>query len=515
MSKNIHTASKAREFDRKAIDETGIPSLVLMEHAAIGCADFLQKAFPEESEFLIFCGPGNNGADGLAIARLLKNRGQNAACLLDENGPLSPDEKIQLNAAKNLGIEIHPYGQVSSLLAGSRQQGNPAVLVDALFGSGLSRPITEGSAFDGLIAQINEADLPVVSIDIPSGLDGNTGHAQAAVRADITLALDCLKTGHILDQGPACSGKLEVVDITIPESFHAEDPEQIIRIDEDLAASLLPSRSPLGYKGKFGKVLMCGGSMAMQGAIAMASEACFHAGCGTLTLFTPKPAARVLASKMDLAMILEAPHINGYFAKEAAGRLDLLVQNYSLLGAGNGIGRGEGAQAVTASVLASDKPLVLDADGLSCAALQPESLNRKAPLILTPHVGEFSRLSGKTMAEIESDPLGAMDQFMKEHPGVILVLKSDVTFVTDGHRKFALVHPNSALSKGGSGDVLCGLITGLFAQGMKPLDAAVLGVWIHSAAAALAEDPFTFTPLQLIENLPPVFRKLMDLKKAA
>lgn len=505
MPKFIQSALQARQSDQNTI-ASGVPSLVLMENAARQIAGRIAAENPRKVLFV--CGPGNNGADGLAAARLLKqkNKNINIVCLFE--GKSSPDEDVQITAARNAGIPILDYSHIDLI---GDLDAETDIIADCLFGSGLSRPVA-GKIAD-LILQINQTPAKVFSIDIASGLDGNTGEILgSAVKADVTLALDSIKEGQIRNDGPACSGNVEVFDILIPEQNH---DCQFYVLDEELAASFLPKRSVSSHKGTYGKGLLVGGSLPMQGALAMAAKACFHAGIGTVTLYTPKEAAIALASKMDLAMIVSAPSMNGFFDLEAVVALPELLKNYSVFLAGNGMGTGKGARLVMECLMESDVKLVADADGLNCLALKKELLARKSAYIMTPHVKEFSRLSGFSVSDILRDPVACARTFIEKYPNVTLVLKGEQTIVADRTRMAWICHPNSALAKGGSGDVLAGLITGLYAQVSDPFKAACLGVYIHNQASfeSLDIDPAFFTPLNLIENFNPVFLRLRRLQQ--
>lgn len=526
MTSTVHTADAARRFDAEAIENLHIPSLVLMEHAAAKMTESITRNFPEATEIAILCGPGNNGADGLAIARLLAHAGRRPHVYIDENARLSPDEKTWLQSIRAQQIPADSFEQFSAKTGLKESAGKFDLIVDALFGSGLNRPLT--GRWADLVEAVNSSGLPVVSVDIPSGINGNTGKGETAVQCDLTLALDCLKTGHLFNYGKTASGKIEILDITIPSWLHEQDPEKIFLIDRMMASRGLPVRSDALNKGRFGKILMCGGSLAMQGALSMAAMSCFHAGIGTLTLYTPKSAAQALASKLDLAMILAADEVQGFFSVDAAGRLEDLLDRYTFASCGNGMGTGLGAMEVTRTMLASNLGLVLDADGLNCAARHPEWLSRQAPLILTPHLAEFSRLSGFSLQEIEEDPLRCIRTFMEVHPNVILILKSDMTFVAGQSRIALLNEPCSALSKGGSGDVLAGLAAALCAQTDDYFEACCSAVYIHNRAARQAcfdernphrprrkINPACFTPLDLISHYSMVFNELDLIRQKA
>lgn len=497
------SASQARSADSYAISNLQIPSLVLMENAAQATADAIRN-LPDIQRVQIVCGPGNNGADGLALARILAcSDHKKVQVYLDEN-KLSADEAHQLAICKALKLTVLPLDAFTP---------HADLIVDALFGNGLNRALT--SPFTELITLINTSHIPVLSIDMPSGINATSGRIMGnAIKADHTVALDCLKWGHLLADGRLHSGKITVADIGIPPTSHAKNGAIPI-LNEQQAADFLPVRDPCGNKGTFGKVLLVGGSFRMQGALSMAADSCFHAGCGTVTLFTPDSAARAIASKMDLAMIIPAKEDeHGFFDEQAADELAPMISSYSLIGVGNGMGTGDGALAVLKTAIAAKLPMVIDADGINLLAKNPELLNQiTRPTILTPHLKEFSRLINKPMNEVLANPFDLAAQFCKDHPALTLILKSDFTLVINAWRSVFIHRPDPALAKGGSGDVLCGLVSGLYAQKKDAFAMAALGAYIHNQAARDHISAYTFTPLDLIQNFPAVFVRLTSLQQ--
>ncbi|MBF0578573.1 NAD(P)H-hydrate dehydratase [Erysipelotrichaceae bacterium RD49] len=496
------SAKAARTADSFAIQTLQIPSLVLMENAANAVARAVLE-LPDVKRIQIVCGPGNNGADGLAAARILAGSdSKKVQIYLDEN-KLSQDEAHQLAICKALKLSVAPLDAFSP---------NADLIIDALFGNGLNRPLRQ--EYSTLVALINASRIPVLSIDIASGLDATTGKILgAAIKAQWTIALDCLKWGHLLAEGKNQSGKITVADIGIPAAAHANG-DCLALLDASKAASLLPDRSPYGNKGTFGKVLLIGGSFQMQGALSMAAQSCFHAGCGTMTLFTPVPAAKAIASKMDLAMIFPAAaDEKGFFDRSAADQLSEVIGKYQTLAIGNGMGTGDGALAVLKTAIAAKLPMVIDADAINLLAKNLQLLDQiERPAILTPHLKEFSRLINRPLADVLADPFTLAAGFCKAHPNLTLVLKSDFTIIMNAWRSMVVWRPDPALAKGGSGDVLCGLISGLYAQKKDAFAMAALGVYIHNAAAKNRVSEFTFTPLDLIANYPEVFCALEKAK---
>lgn len=495
MNTPLCNAAQARQADQYAIQTIGIPSLVLMENAAQAiCRHILQN--PKTRHIQIVCGPGNNGADGLACARILSLAGRQVQIYLDEDR-LSKDEAVQLSICRNLGLSLFPLDQFEP-------RGD--LIIDALFGNGLSRAVSE--PWLSLIKMINAADIPVLSIDVPSGLNATTGNPMPlAIEADQTLCLDCLKTGLLLSQGRAHAGKVDVLDIGIPLLAHQEHPLTLLE-NAGMAAGWLPERSCSAHKGSFGKVLLAGGSCQMSGALTLAALACFHCGCGLLSVFAPKPAALLVAAKTNLAMTISGPSTSdGFFDPEAANQLADLADRFCVLGCGNGMGVGPGAQAIVHQALQSDLSLVIDADGLNVLADHMEWLAQRSNVVLTPHLQEFARLCQADLTDVLASPFEMAQDFIRRYPGVTLVLKSDWTLVIDTRRAVLLNHPNDALAKGGSGDVLCGMICAFLAQHSDPFSASALAVWGHNQAANNA-NPYSFSAHNLIDQLKEVWQSL-------
>ncbi len=487
----VHTADVARQIDKKAIETIGIPSMVLMEHAAIQVSAIITEKYSVHDSIAIVCGPGNNGGDGLAIARLLKEKGYDVdVCIISQH--LSKDEELQRNILNQLDIPIFH----------TLQRPHYDVIVDCIFGNGLSRPV-EGKYRD-VIIEINQRSSQVVSVDVPSGLDATTGRILGCcINATLTIALDCYKQGHLLHQGPDVVGELIGVDIGIPSQLH---PAQSQWIDKDVAC--LPSRPKNSHKGTYGKCLMIGGSQSMHGAITLAANACYRSGVGTLTLMIPDSIGDILASKMDFAMQLRMPDRGGFFSEESIPMIKEKINDFEFISIGNGIGRTETTKKIVEIILESDKPVILDADAFWNIKDQTELLNRKYPTICTPHVKELSLLLDCSTSSIVEDPFQATEDFCNKYPNVTLVLKSNVTIVSKHHKSYVLYAPNSGLSKGGSGDILCGIIAGLYGQSKETVQSCITGVFVHSQAAKQNKDPMALLPDDIIENLDATYKKL-------
>lgn len=500
MKTTICTAAQARLADKTAIHEHKIPSLILMEHAALGCTKIIQKHLQPGDQILILCGPGNNGGDGLAIARLLQR-----PCFVyaPKASSMSNDERIQWDMLeKNEQVHFSSFEETLSLMQ------NADMVIDALFGNGLSRNI-EGN-YKTLIDAVNASNAFVISIDINSGLDATTGKIlNACIISDLTICLDCIKTGQLINDGKKVCSKLECLSIGIPQTIHASLKTAIL-LDSEEAKQLLPRRSNDGHKGTFGKALMIGGSYAMHGAITMAARACYQSGIGTLTCFVPNCIHDILAQKMEFAMLKNGDDIDGYFSKDAAQKLSNEIGKYDIVTIGNGMGQLESTKAMVQKALQLSTCTLFDADACWAIREHPELLRQDFSIILTPHIKEMTYLCHRNLSEILQDPFGTVQEFCTSYPNCTLVLKSDITLIGHKDQMYVLHQPNSALAKGGSGDILCGIIAGLYGQCRNAFQAAAIGTYIHSCCAKQKKDPACFMPEDLIHQIPSVFQSLRE-----
>lgn len=503
MKTYVHSAKTARKLDEQAQKQYGIPPIVLMENAARAIGRVILEQ-PDAECVDIICGPGNNGADGMAIARVLALAGREVCVYIDKTIKPAQEYKTQLDIITQMKLPIRDIRSFAP-------KGD--LILDAMFGSGLSRPVR--TPWKEVIQKINADETPVWCVDIPSGLEGSSGRVLGwAVKASRTLALDCLKSGFFLNDGPYCTGKVDVLDIAIPEELHLRELKTSWILNENDVSDFLPERPIKGHKGMFGRVLLAGGSRFMQGAVTMAASSACRSGCGLVMVYAPESAALSTACKLNMPTIYPALEKDGFFACEAVEGLLDRIKWCDAAGSGMGIGQSEGSWQIVKTLLDSSLPLVLDADALNLIS-QRELPVREAPTILTPHLKEFSRMCQLSVEKIEEDPFTAAAYYIQQHPGITLVLKSNWTLIADG-KQFAFLNlPCSALAKGGSGDVLSGLISGLLGYQKDPFKAACLGVWIHNAAGHLAGNPYTCIPDDLIHNFTPVFDRLMELKQAS
>lgn len=497
-----------QQIDKIAISHYGIPSVLLMEHAAYSVFLYMKEKELLE-DVLILCGVGNNGGDGFALARQLYLWGKESVTVvfLSDEQHLSEDAKVYYTMCVSMGIPIVTYTSsgLTSLLKGTQ------VIVDALFGTGLSRAIT-GNEYK-VIEEVNKSELKIISIDMPSGIDANTGQRLGiAIKADVTITFELPKVGQCIYPGINDVGELYVTHIGIPKQVLKETPACAYAIDKAYAKTLLPKRPTRSNKGTFGKVLMIGGQTGMSGAITLAVMSCLKSGAGTVTAAVPENIHDIMEQKVTEIMTLPMPSEEGHIGKEAIKVLSELFQKYDVIGIGPGIGRSEVIKQIIQELLKSEKPCVIDADGLY--ALKPylkDAKNRKAPIVITPHPGEMAYLIEDNIPALLENALDKVCQFAKDY-GIITVLKLERTLIADKEGTLYInTTGNSGLAKGGSGDVLTGMITSFLAQGMRPEEAAHLGVYIHGKTAdylADQESIYTLLPSRLIDNLHVAFKVL-------
>ena len=454
----IVTPQRMREIEGCAINALGIDGLLLMERAALCLAQEIRKEQP--ARVLCVCGLGNNGGDAWACARMLHLWGIKTEIL-----PLAPVEALKGDALKNARIcENLGIQQVSMDALG----GDYDVVVDGIFGTGLSRA-PEG-VFAEAIKGINASKAKVFAVDIPSGVDGETGQVlSCAVKADVTVTFQWAKYGHYLYPAPEYVGRLVIADIGIPEPRESFDA---CILTEEEAEMLKPVRERNAYKNQFGHALLCAGSRGMAGAAILASTACMRAGAGLLTVATDE--AHVMPhiqSCVPAAMCMSAQHLKDALPGKTA------------VGFGPGIGRTETGARLLEEVLCCGLPAVVDADGLWHLANAQDLMHGRKTTVLTPHMGEMARLLGRAV----TDPVKDAQDYAAQHSCVVL-LKGACTVIAapDGRLAFNVIG-TQGMATAGSGDTLTGIILALLAQGLDGFDAARLGAYLHAQAGLRAE----------------------------
>ena len=509
------TAELMRQIDRAAIDKHGISSLELMENAGRGIAEqlILQNIIDPASDakVVIFCGKGNNGGDGLVVGRYLNNAGIDIKIFfIGPANKLSDDALVNHARAVEAGAAVEELKSINDI--------NPNLhcthIIDAILGTGFEGA-PHGLAAE-LIEYINRQNAIVISVDLPSGLNADNGqHEGAVVRADFTLTLALPKYGLFLSPGRALAGQVEIVPIGIPDEVFEKFklPHQLITAE--LVVSKLPKRKPDGHKGDFGYLLIIAGSTGLTGAAELTANSAMRSGCGMVRVACPSSIQSVMATKLTEIMTHPLPDVakKGALALRALGEIRKLALDYDAIALGPGIGRHhETMELVKRFVAENEKPIVIDADGLFALASNIDVLKKtKAPTVLTPHAGEFKRLTGIDAPADIHKRFEIAQSFAKEF-NVVLFLKGSPTIIAtpDGN---SYLNPtgNSGMAKGGSGDVLTGIIASLLAQGLSVENAAVCGAYIHGLAGDFAADALTPCAMiagDIIDFLPGAFAAL-------
>lgn len=478
----LATRDAIREIDRRAISELGINGLILMENAGRSASSVICAEFPHARSVAIFAGSGNNAGDGFVVARHLRSRGLSVATYLT-----SPPEKFTGDALTNF-LALRNIGGDIRLLEGGFGCYTPSdVVVDALFGTGLTRQV-EGFYRD-VIEFINSLPAPKVALDLPSGLDADTGHPLGVcVRAQVTVTFILPKLGLATYPGAEYAGKVYLAPLTTPPFLEDAIPYEIVDF-KTLRAFFRPRRQDT-HKGTYGHLLVLAGSPGKTGAATLSAIGALRVGTGLVTVGVPESLNPIFETNLIEAMTEPLPetprHTLGRQALEPA--LSLLSERKTALVIGPGISTEEDTASFVMEVLAEARvPVVVDADAITCVARDPKVLLRmKAPCVLTPHPGEMSRLCGIETADIQSNRPQVARDFAAKY-NVYLVLKGARTVVASPDGK-VFINPtgNAGMASGGMGDVLSGAIGGFLAQRIPPLQAATLGVFLHGFAGDLA-----------------------------
>jgi NAD(P)H-hydrate epimerase len=458
----LFRAEQVREFDRRAIEDQGIPGYELMTRAGRAAWHLASEMFPSARRWLVVCGAGNNAGDGYVVARLAQAAGRHPVVRwLKDPESLCGDAHTAWAAYRDAGGEAAAWD-------GASVPDRCDLIVDALLGTGLDRPVS--GPWADAVAAVNDAGRPVVALDVPSGLNADTGAEMgAAVRADLTVTFVGMKLGLLTGRGPALCGRVRFAGLAIPPAALAMEPAAH-RLREDALNRVLPKRVRDGHKGRYGHALVVGGGEGMGGAPRLAAEAALRSGAGLVSVATvPEHVAPLLASCPE---VMTRGVSNG-------GDLDPMLKRATLVALGPGLGQTDWSRKMFTRALASGRPLVLDADGLNLLADNPL---RRDDWVLTPHPGEAARLLGATVGEVEADRPGAVRALQDRYGGVV-ILKGAGTLVCDGEGPLSLCdRGNPGMATAGMGDVLTGIVAGLAVQSGRLAEAAAFGVLVHALA---------------------------------
>lgn len=500
----IFSADQIKSIDAFTIQSEPIVSIDLMERAASKCSRWIMKNYEVETIFKVCCGLGNNGGDGLAIARQLLEHGYKVEVfIINYSDKCSEDFLINKKRLENLFPRfLMEVNDVSHLPHFQKSD----IIIDALFGIGLSNPLT------GLVAEcvnvMNESEAVIIAIDVPSGLfvDKHSDKNSSIIKAQHTLTFQNPKLGFMFAENNMYVGNGHVLDIDLKWTEEIQSNYQSFYVTEESIKQLIKPRQKFSHKGTFGHSLLVVGSYGKMGAAIMSAHALLRSGSGLLTVCVPQCGYDIMQTSVPEAMAL----VNG---NEFIQFNELDISFYSAIGIGPGIGtESDTQQSVRAILQTSKKPLVIDADALNCIGLNKEWLSLiPANSILTPHPKEFERLTQSAVNDFERHQLQI--EFSKLYQ-VYVVLKGAHTCITSpqGESYFNSTG-NSGLAKGGSGDMLTGLITGLLAQGYSSFEASVIGVYVHGLAGDITKEEkgeVAMIPTDVIENIPFAFIKLSN-----
>ncbi len=458
---NIYSVAAVRETDRTTIEDHGVPGYTLMTRAGEAAVAAARARFPQAQRWQVICGAGNNGGDGYVVARLAAQHGITASVLT----LIAPD-KLAGDAATAYGDFVAEGGIV--LPWEGKLDGHADLMVDGILGSGLERDV--GGEYAKAVNEINRHVAPVVALDIPTGIHGDSGQVLGcAVRAAITVTFVGLKSGLFLGEAPDYCGEIRFAGLDIPDSYREDIAPAFQRIDGGMLVAALSPRPRTAHKGDFGHVLVIGGGEGMPGAVRLAGEAALRTGAGLVSVAThPSHASVLVASRPELM-----PH-----PVSDASDLDPLLERADVIAFGPGLGRSDWAQAMYERVSSLSMPAVWDADALNFLADQPESADHR---VMTPHPGEAGRLLGMSTADVQADRPVALEALVARYGGTV-VLKGAGSLTSSASVPYLCTAGNPGMGSAGMGDVLTGVIAGLMAQGIVPELAAAIGVEAHARA---------------------------------
>ena len=499
----IFSSAQIKKWDAYTISNEPIASIDLMERAATACCKWLIGKNFGSFHFHIFCGKGNNGGDGLAIARLLIQNNCSATVYILEFGNIGSDDfQTNLERLHPLTTDIH-FIQSPEFFP---VINTGDIIIDALFGTGLNKPL--GGISKALVAHINQYNFTVVSIDLPSGLYADkSSKGNTVIHASITLSFENHKLAFLLPENEDYCGEVHLLHIGLHHTFEENETADFEWIAETMIKGIYKPRSKFAHKGTYGHAALICGSYGMMGAAVLSSLACLRSGAGKLTSFIPKCGYNILQSTVPEAMC----YVTGEdYLLSAAG-----IEKFTAVGIGPGIGIHSSHKKLLAGIFEKvNAPMVIDADALNIIAQNKELLNSIPPnSIITPHPKEFERLFGKTENDFERLKLAQSKS--KEH-NIIIILKGHYSFIsTPEGKNYFNSTGNAGMATGGSGDVLTGIITGLLAQGYSPAESSLLGVYIHGLAGDFAANKFSQEAMiagDIINYMGEVFKKLAQEK---
>lgn len=490
------TGKQMQQADRHTIETIGIPSMVLMERAALGVVQMIEKEVSRISSVLVVCGSGNNGGDGYAIARLFHLKGYQVFIYFVGNEERRSEENL-------IQKKIAEYYQIP--VKQELEEQEYSVIIDAVFGTGLSRDIC--GKYAETLELLNQMKGYKVAVDMPSGISDETGKVMGtAFRADITVALGFLKRGHVMISGNPYVGKVVTVDIGIHEDAFEKDETYTYCYEFQDFQQRFPKRKAQSHKGTYGKVLLIVGSQGMAGAAILCARAAYMTGAGLVQIYTHEDNRIIIQESLPEAMVTT-------YQSYDAEQLRNLLAWADVVGIGCGLGMTETARRIVEHTIKNTaKMCVVDADALNLLANNMAILETgNQAIVLTPHMKEMARLLSCDLGDLIANKVQSLSDFIKQY-SVTCVLKDARTLVGKAEQPFFLnMTGNCAMAKGGSGDVLCGIISGILAQGASPYEGACLGVYLHGMAGDLSmkrKGQYSVLAGDIVENIGEVLKKI-------
>ena len=501
--KKIFSSSEMKMIDDYSIKTLKIPSFALMERAAAFVADEIAKNHDKNDRILAVCGVGNNGADGLAVLRILNSIGfhNTVAIQVGSDDKATEEYMLQKHILSNIDIPVYMYETINNSQMDKQHMDFKSydVIVDAIFGIGLTRVVS--GVYKDVIEKINITNASIYAVDIPSGIDGNTGNVLGvAVKASKTITFGANKIGNVLYEGTEYAGDVIVCNIGFSQVAYENRTYYKVIEQEDIK-KMLPQRKAYSNKGTYGKLLIIAGSETMYGAAYLCSAAAFAIGVGLVKVITSENNKQMLNDKLPEAIVISY----GDNEDDRIGIVKNELEWCDTILIGPGLGLSNRSCKLVDMCISTGKNIIIDADGLNTIARYPElkeKLHNKT--VITPHLGEAARLCGMNITDISKDILMVCEQ-MAETMRVSCVLKDARTVIyTSNGDKYINMSGNSGMAKAGSGDVLAGIIAGLVATGMDINDAAAFGPYIHGRAGDIARQKYgeyTMMPTNIIESV--------------
>ena len=503
----IFSVSQIKAWDAYTIREEPISSVELMERAATACSKWIFQHFNNTASFKIFCGKGNNGGDGLAVARhLIENGNPVSVYIIENNSNGSADFQINLERLNKISNHVYFLENEESFPVFKND-----IVIDALFGTGLNKP--PSGLFSSLINHINKFSEKVISIDVPSGLYVDTSslspkNGNSIIKANYTLSFQNQKLAFLMSENESFTGEVVLLDIQLSKDYEEQQNSQFEFADKTLIHNIYIPRTPFAHKGNYGYACLLAGSYGMMGAAVLTAKACLRGGVGKLTCFTCKTGYQIIQTSVPEAM---CKTFGNRFIKGVKN-----FKNFDVIGIGPGIGRHSSHKQLLQQLFKNfKKPMVIDADGLNMLSENPglyKSIHANS--IITPHPKEFERLFGKTDSDF--DRINLALQKAKDL-NIFIVLKSHFTFIATPHGKgYFNSTGNAGMATAGAGDVLTGIITSLMAQKYSSLNSCIFGVYLHGLAGDIAAEKLSKEALiagDIIDNLGEAFKEIETKNK--